>query len=85
MPKTTAQGWGAEGTNALEPDYLEKQEEKWAGISSSKSSKSKGNAKPKKRPGPQKRALTTVPPLKKDPEASSTAGSTDGPGKVDEK
>jgi len=78
VPKTTALGWGAEGTNALEPDYLEKQEERWAGKAGSESSK-----KPEKRPakrvaaGPSP-APKTEPPSKTDPKARSTAGSAGG-------
>jgi hypothetical protein len=91
MPKITALGWGADGTNALDPDYFEQQEkvnaerraEKSVGTSSTKSSK-KAAASPKKKPDSgQSPAPTTAPFSKKAPTASGSAGSTAGAGPGD--
>lgn len=74
MPKTTALGWGAKGTNALEGVPS-------PGISSSKSSK-KAESVGRKRPASRRKpAPTTEPRLRKGPQGSSFVRSTDGPGK----
>ena len=75
MAKVTAAGWGAEGTNALEEDYFEKQEEKWAGSSSSPSNVKPENEPKSGRPAAPKRARTTARRSKKAQEASGIADS----------
>jgi len=82
MPKTKALGWGAEGTNALEPDYFEKQGEQWPGKAGSQSSGKPKTGAAKKKSASPKLAQTTARRLKTDPEESATAASTAGSGKA---
>ena len=83
MAKVTAIGWGSEGTNALEPDYFEKQAEKWAGNNSTPSSVKpvSGPEKSSKDPSP---APTTARRSKRARKVSSTAASTVGSTKVEQ-
>jgi hypothetical protein len=78
MAKITRLGEGAKGTNALEPDYFEQQEEKWAGKRSSAST-----GKPAKKGSQSKSASpqpvsTTARPSNPVPKASSSAASAGG-------
>jgi hypothetical protein len=83
MAKVTARGWGAEGTNALQPDYFDKQGERWPGRISSTSSVKPGSFETTSEPALPLPVLTTEPHLKRDLEESFTADSTDGLGEAE--
>jgi hypothetical protein len=83
MAKVTRLGWGADGSNADDPNYFDEQEEKWAGKHSPTSTGKPVSSRSRKQAGARKRARTTAPPSKKGPGASSTASLTASFGKAD--
>jgi hypothetical protein len=70
MAKTTALGWGAAGTNALDPEGVV-----WPGKVGSTSSESKKKPLPEKQAESPKPAPKTAPRSSTAQGASSTAGS----------